>query len=138
MKTRQIFITVAVLIATSFMALYIYDFFNNADNIVNATSNSNVIINNHISARTVIDVTFNMSNKSNLSNATNSTVTTNSTVQQINENVNSIPSRGYALAFGGFAVLILCGIASQMYGLPTTPVAEAVEMASDINFRHSS
>ena len=43
-------------------------FFNNADNIVNVTSNSNVVINNHISARTVTDVTFNMSNMSNMSN----------------------------------------------------------------------
>ena len=131
MKTKQIFVVVAVLIATSFIALYIYDFLNNADNIVNVTSNNNVVINNNnpISARTVSDLTSNMSN------------TTNSTVQQINENVNTIPGWGYALAFGGFAVVILCGIAAQMYGLPTIPVtenAEAVEMASDIVFRHTS
>ena len=138
MKKRQIFITVAILIATSFMALYIYDFFNNADNIVNVTSNSNVVINNHISARTVTDVTSNMSNMSNMSNSTNSTVTTNSTVQQVTENTNTIPGWGYALAFGGFAVLILGGIFLPMYGLPTIPVTEAVEMASDINFRHSN
>ena len=129
MKKRQIFITVAILIATSFIALYIYDFLNNADNVINVTSNNNVVINNNnpISARTVSDLTSNMSN------------TTNSTVQQINENVNTIPGWGYALAFGGFAVVILCGIAAQMYGLPTIPVtenAEAVEMASDIVFRH--
>ena len=128
MKTKQIFVTVAVLIATSFIALYIYDLLNNADNIVNVTSNSNVVINNNnpISARTVSDVTSNMSN------------TTNSTVQQITENANTIPGWGLALVFGGFAVLIMGGIALQMWGLPTIPVTEAVEMASDINFRHSN
>ena len=128
MKKRQIFITVAILIATSFIALYIYDFLNNADNVINVTSNNNVVINNNnpISARTVSDLTSNMSN------------TTNSTVQQINENVNTIPGWGYALAFGGFALLLLGGVALQVWGIPTTPVTEAVEMASDINFRHTS
>ena len=128
MKKRQIFITVAILIATSFIALYIYDFLNNADNVINVTSNNNVVINNNnpISARTVSDLTSNMSN------------TTNSTVQQINENVNTIPGWGYALAFGGFALLLLGGVALQVWGIPTTPVTEAVEMASDINFRHTT
>ena len=126
MKTKQIFVVVAVLIATSFIALYIYDFLNNADNIVNVTSNNNVVINNNnpISARTVSDVTSNMSN------------TTNSTVQQVTENANSTPGWAYALGFGGFAVLMLVGIILPMLGLPTTTVTEAVEMALDINFRH--
>ena len=125
MKNRHIYLAVIILIATSFIALYIYDILNNADKIIKATSNNNIVLNN----RAVTNVTSNLNNMSDI---------TNSTVQQITENVNTIPGWASALSFGGFAVLIMGGIALQMCGLPTIPVTEAVEMASDINFRHSN
>nr|YP_009690322.1 hypothetical protein Fomme_000092 [Fomitiporia mediterranea]QEG57102.1 hypothetical protein Fomme_000092 [Fomitiporia mediterranea] len=129
MKNRQILVGVAILIATSFIALYIYDFLNNADNIVNVTSNNNVVLNNHFSARTVTNVTSELNNMSN---------TTNSTVQQITETANSTPKWALILGFGGFFVLVMGGIALQAWGMPIIPVTEAIEMASDIEFRHST
>lgn len=133
MKTRQISITVAIFLAIFFFSSILYYIISNfgADNIVNVTSNNNVVLNNHLSDRTITNITSNLNNMSNI---------TNSTVQQINETANTIPGWALTLGFGGFAVLIVVGIFLPMWGLlpVNAPVNEAIEMGSDINFRHSN
>ena len=101
MNLRKILFAIFIIVATSMLALFIFEFLNNFDSLVGFNYQNDFGFNNQMSIRDVKNVTSSVTSD----NSTNTT-TSNATFPSLNKGIKD-PWAIAVITFGGIAVLVL-------------------------------